>query len=94
VTTAVDTAGPRICRLRVEPELHAWLVTRANVAEVAEWAFAGHWPAESPDPCVWLRDERDAPVVPVRPGKYVVRGVTGHYFPCDPETFELLYELA
>ena len=30
----------------------------------------------------------------VRPGSYVIRGVQGEFYPCDPDIFEATYEAA
>lgn len=32
--------------------------------------------------------------LPIRTNDWVVRGVQGEFYPCDPEVFELTYEVA
>lgn len=89
VQEAVVRPGPR--RYRPLVEVEAWQVTADNVRAVAKWAAGDYW-AGSGLHCVWLEDEDTGGQQQVRPGEYVVRGVTGRFFKVTEAEFGETYE--
>jgi hypothetical protein len=78
-------------RYRTRATVEAWQVTEDNVASVAQWAGGEFWGMRGSE-CVWLEDEETDTQQRVRPGAYVVRGVTGRFFRVDAEGFADNYE--
>lgn len=84
--------GPIRCVPRVEdPILEAFRVTAENQAAAAGWCGGTVEPTGSCGDAVrgpWCCDQHDAFAFP---GDVIVRGVTGHYWTLDAETFERGY---
>lgn len=81
--------GPETCRPNPVPELQWWRVTKDNYLEVARWAGALHCVAA--DRTILLAQANGQHAM-VRPGDYVLRGVTGKFFRCTAEEFTENYE--
>lgn len=58
-----------------------------SVDDLLEWGAK----VEPPTPLmVWVAPEKVW--MPVPPGFWIIKGVIGEFYPCDPEVFERTYE--
>lgn len=71
--------------------VEAMQVTRESFAAVAEWAGVEEfWGLDAPTPSLHIRTLEG--VMHAKLGWWVIRGVAGEFYPCEPAIFAATYE--
>lgn len=95
----IITAAPAPYRKR-PVTIHAMRFDGTNTAAISEWTgglFADVAPpdrAENPEIIAEVWDRIHSTWVGVRRGDWIIRGIQGEFYPCDPDVFEQTYESA
>lgn len=79
-------------RYRKRPvEVEAMQVTRESFADVAKWAgITECWGLDAPTPALHIPTLEGLMLAKL--GWWVIRGVAGEFYPCEPAIFAATYE--
>ena len=76
----------------VRANIQAWQVSETNYADVAEWCDGTYVWDEDPSGTHAVMLDTPTGTAQVPAGDWVIKGATGLFFRCDPETFGRTYE--
>lgn len=82
---------PKFRKKPVVIEAHQWPLLTSQVEEFMTWAAeVGFMPHEFLDGCITIQTLEG--VMRADPGDWIIRGVSGEFYPCKPDIFEKTYE--